>query len=589
MKYLISIWLLILFAFTIRLPVIHVKNTDDWQKPVYNYLPITDGVLTYFFTPATLWVNGATGNDITGTGTFNAPFATINGAFTYFHANTTLSPVTVNVFAGVYNNQTTGISWTENTADSLRSLSFFSYGGPVYITGGATLPDTAWHAPTDTTVTDRIQAGALSHVWVMNLPAQGITNYGNLRATDNNLQPNSTSSMELFINRVPYGLARWPNAHGNYSSIDSVLPIGPIGNASGVVGSFDPSYSYSGQFPTNRPATWRSHKSSANGGTGFLSYNDYLYRGTCGLQYTSDNGKIDSIDPVHDSIWLGTYPAHGFHSTGTTGSQINPLLLGFYYYNIPEELDTELEYWLGSAKGNLYVYCDSSILTSLAQVSLLGGTYPTNIPLLTITNGANISFNGVYFECSRGQGVNLTKCDNILFNQSSVANMGGIGVVVNSSSTSGCRKIVFNYVTFTGMGQGAIDLNGLGLAGDARTTLLSQGSVLRNCLFIDWSRNYRAGSIGATLLGVGDTVSNCEFSDDPAGAIDFQGNNHYISYNRFQRLQYKFADQGAIYTDRDPSSTGTIIYGNFFDSITNVGHNGEVSAIYIDDQSGGMT
>lgn len=588
MKYLLIIIVLIsLYSFAKREPLIPKTEVGDEVGVFTLPMPITSNGITWFTTPAILWVNGNTGSDITGTGTFNLPFATMTGAFNYFHAHTTLSPVTVYVFTGSYNNTVAGISWTENTTDSLRSISFNSYGGPVYITGGVALADSGFHRPTDTTAINRIQSSALNNIWVINLPNQGITNYGVWQPTDNGAHLNLQSAMEVFFNRQALHLACWPNQHGNYYNIDSVMPIGPIGNFTGIAGVKDPSFYYGSVFPTNRPALmhWRVKKSTNN----TMSWTNVFYRGTCGFQYTSENGALDSLDYGKDSVWIGSYPIHGFYATGTTGvSQVNPLTLGFQFSNLPEEMDTTGEMWLDSAKGNLYIYSPDSttLFNAYIQVSLLGGS--SNIPLLTLTTCANMSFNGIYFECSRGQGLNLTKCDNISVINGSITNMGGIGVVMNSSATSGCRNIVFTNDNFANMGQGCAQANGLGLSGNARTTLLPAGAVFRNCVLANWCRNYRT-AIGLILTGVGDSIVNCNITDAPAIAIDFQGNNHYIGYDRIQRVAWKYSDQGAIYTDRDPSSTGNIIYGCFLDSITNVGHNGEVSAIYFDDQASGNT
>ena len=560
--------------------------TTDYNKVTWS--PWGIGAVMYVAPPPpadTLYV-ATSGNDA-NTGTYASPFATILGAQTYFHAHTALNPVIVMVQAGTY--QTTGMVITENTADSNRSILDSAYGGPVYITGGVTLQDTAFHLISDTSMSNRLSPAARSHVFVINLTAQGVTDFGRLQVTDNNQQPNRTSSMEVFYNKQPYHLACWPNSTGRYWDDDSVLKIGPVGR--GLPGTgHDANFSYAGMYPAgfaNRPAGWKK----ATGTFGANSWASWWLRGTLAYNYTSDNGPIDSINTTLDSIYLGFRPQNSIYASSTTGvSLVNGSLLGHYFYNVFEELDTAGEWYLDSANANLYIYADSSIYSSLIQVSTTGGTYPTNTPLLGINTAANMRFSGINFECTRGQAINLAKSHNITFNNCNIRNFGGIGVVCQHTSSAGCQNINFNGGSVSGGGQGCIDLDGAGTVGTFRTTLTPGSSTIRNMNMYNWSRNYRAGSIGIQLTGVGDTIENCALHDDPDLAINFIGNNHYIANNKIKRVCWHYGDQGAIYTGRDPSSTGTIIHNNLFDSICNPGHAGaSISAVYIDDQSGGIT
>jgi hypothetical protein len=70
--------------------------------------------------------------------------------------------------------------------------------------------------------------------------------------------------------------------------------------------------------------------------------------------------------------------------------------------------------------------------------------------------------------------------------------------------------------------------------------------------------------------------------------IYFQGNDHLIEYNLFERACNDSDDMGVIYSGRDPSARGTVIRYNCFSDIFPSNHNISVCGIYIDDGSGGM-
>lgn len=89
------------------------------------------------------------------------------------------------------------------------------------------------------------------------------------------------------------------------------------------------------------------------------------------------------------------------------------------------------------------------------------------------------------------------------------------------------------------------------------------------------------------LGGVGNTIKNCFIHDSQGQAIMYWGNNHDISYNKIQDVVQEINDQGAVYTGRDRSSTGTRIHNNLFENLVSP-RGYMVAAVYIDDGSGGI-
>ena len=80
--------------------------------------------------------------------------------------------------------------------------------GTVVFYGGRRLRD--FRPVTDPAVLKRLPDEARGKVWQCDLKALGITDYGHLKVRGF-AQPPSPPTLELYVDRVPMTLSRWPN------------------------------------------------------------------------------------------------------------------------------------------------------------------------------------------------------------------------------------------------------------------------------------------------------------------------------------------------------------------------------------------
>ena len=192
--------------------------------------------------------------------------------------------------------------------------------------------------------------------------------------------------------------------------------------------------------------------------------------------------------------------------------------------------------------------------------------------MFSISNCHNIKFIGLQIHCTRGIIFDINSSSNIAIQNCTLSNCGLQAIKV----TQGLKIAILNcLISNTGA-------EGIVMTGGDRRQLTSSNNLISNTEIYNFSRLYRSYAPGISLDGVGNKIENCYIHDAPDQAIIFQGNNHLIHNNHIQNVCSGFSDMGAVYTGRDPSSTGTIIQNNFFDNVLNK-NSTLVAAIYIDD------
>jgi hypothetical protein len=126
------------------------------------------------------------------------------------------------------------------------------------------------------------------------------------------------------------------------------------------------------------------------------------------------------------------------------------------------------------------------------------------------------------------------------------------------------------------------------LRGGDRTTLESSGHVVEDCRIARPSQRLLTPATAIRLVGVGHLVRGNLIEDAPHSAIYFDGNNHIIEANWFERICLEVDDAGAIYAGRDWTARGTVIRNNVFTQIHAAQKNGTAVAVYLDDMLSGI-
>jgi hypothetical protein len=492
------------------------------------------------------------GND-NNAGTLAAPFQTLEKARQAAMQTKGKATVAVYFRRGEYYFQRM-FSLTNKNWDSTKTLLISNYQGEaVSFTGGMQLDNSKISPVKDPAILQRLKPEARNHVFVTSLADQGITDVGIMRSAGFGHDKLSSQS-ELFINGQPAVLARAPNS--------GKLKVGAVDAPGGLVRSHDSS-SKGAIFHFNYPraAKWQ------NDGTKNIWVSGYFNVG-----WSDETVPVASVGD--STIQLAAPTVYGVLSSikGPNNLERDKLAIrGFYFFNILDELDTTGEYFIDQDRKLLYFWLDSKVAGSSTYLSILED------PIILITNGSNISFEGISFEYARGAGVVVRNSTNISFRHDNFSNLGMAGIV-----TSNCQGSLVDRCKFLNLGSSGVIVDG----GD-RVNLVAANNVVVNSEFDHTGRLFRSFNPSVTIDGVGNTVTHCYFHDLAGQAITYQGNNHIITDNYIRDACKEFSDVGAVATGRDPASTGTLIGNNFFENVTG-GPDLIVNAIYIDDGSGGI-
>ena len=170
----------------------------------------------------------------------------------------------------------------------------------------------------------------------------GVTDFGTLKNVGF-ARPYTTAGLELFINKVPYQLAKYPNI--------GRIPMGDIIDP----GSFPSDGDFSNRggkftYDDNRLSKWKFSKD--------IWISGYFNKG-----WAEDAIQINEIDTIHKTITT-TQPHHYGFGNGAEWKQ-------WYAFNVLEEIDMEGEYYLNKETGVLYFYSDLENLIVTIEVSIL--------------------------------------------------------------------------------------------------------------------------------------------------------------------------------------------------------------------------
>ncbi len=250
----------------------------------------------------------------------------------------------------------------------------------------------------------------------------------------------------------------------------------------------------------------------------------------------------------------------------------------FYAFDILEEIDTPGEYYIDRTTGMLYLYPPSGVDLDEARVSIT----TTTSPLLWFTGSAsNIVFEGIKFKNTRGRFIYTEGTNsNIKFIDCTFENSGDKVAQLGDNS----RNIVFDGCTFKHVNGGVL------LKSGTLSTLERGNSVVKNCLFEDFSRITTTYNPAVTLGGVGNIVSHNTIKNAPHAAILIEGAvDNVIEYNDISDVLRESDDMSAIYTGRTWISRGNKIRYNYIHDIkSTITNRVGIFGVYLDDLYSGM-
>ena len=471
-------------------------------------------------------------------GTEDAPFATIEKArdtIRELAASDGLpgGGITVYIHGGRYPVSET-IEFTEaDSGTAACPITYKAYGdGEVYIDGGVTLPAGKFTAADDAMLSRVIDPGAKANLMVYDMKAEGI-DYSEVvhKGTHSAVLPDC----RLYIDGERQWLGRYPNN----------------AKKNGYV-YFEDIEGQTYKDSAGRIKNWSEQ-----------SIGEAKMYGMFPLDWIASSATIASYDRESERV---TYDL-------TSVYVLDASPMGrYFYYNVPEEIDTPGEYCIDRDTGKLYIYMhdgyeNKNISYALCKTALVR------------VNADYYTFDGLTFENSVDNIINIGG-DNITVRNCIVRSAGATAVNV-----SGCSVFTLENNEIYSIGKSCVvnDKNG-----DPLKLITSRNVIYNNNFhhFAELDRIYNnAVSINSTYNdGCGYLVSHNEMWYGPHQAIGMNGPDITIEYNYIHDVCYESSDAGAIYSfGCGWGSGGLSIHDNIFENVINNSDvPGSPIAIYMD-------
>lgn len=538
-------------------------------------------ILFSFSTRPTQLFVASNGSDINGTGTIGQPFASPERAREEIRRLKKDGKIDkgfhVNFREGTYYRVSTFLLNEQDSGTVESPIIYAAYKNEkVVIHGGIRIPLEKKNNSIAPEILSRFQVAVQDKIVEIDLKEIGISDYGKMRPVGF-ARSFGPSWAELFVNGIPYRLARWPN--------DSTQIMGKVIDGGSVPRDGD--YSDRGgvfSFDTDRPLSWQSHRD--------IWISGYFRRG-----WAEDAVELAEINTTNKLFKTKQASVYGFES----GHKFSR----WYVYNILEEVDEPGEYYLDRKNSKLYFYPSDEVRS--IELSMM------EKPLVSIIGASNVQFKGINFECSRGMGVYMERTQNNLISDCTFKNLGIVGVCIgkgiypfkelrHEGTGEAASEIIGSYLQHiyedpvfnrdAGRNNGVVNCTifntgagGIHLSGGDRLTLEPGNNYVENCTIHDFNRIEKSYRAGIDISGVGNRISNCELYNAPSMAILMRGNDHLFEYNEIHHVCQEVHDQGALYYGRDPSERGHVVRYNFFHHLNTI-H--ATTAVYHDDGACGM-
>lgn len=469
------------------------------------------------------------GND-SNSGTQVAPFATISHARDVIRllkstSELPIGGITIWLRAGYYNQSSTLIFTSLDSGTASSPITYSAYPKErAYITGAVALPSSAFElVGSSSSVWSRLDPSAQGNVYCCNLPSNGITNYGTIKA--GGFELSVIAPLELFCNGDPMTLARWPNAN---------QPLALI-----MTGPSNTQFTYTG----SRPTRWSQAQNIWMHGLWDTNWADFQL-------------NVASINTTTKTITLS-----GAAPNGISAGQ------SYYAYNLLEEIDEPGEYYLDRATGFLYIWPNGTLPSAAFQVSVLEDC------LIQLNATEYITLRNITLEATRGPILQIVAGNNNLVVGCLLRNCGQYAAKVTGS--------------YNGLDQCEIadsGEDGVILGGGSRSTLIAGNNFITNSRLhragrISWAYHPAVGLSG----GCGNIVKNNLIDELPHAAVLISGNNHSIENNEISRVCQLTSDAGAIYSGRDWGYRGIVISNNYIHHIQGCLFGLNMHGVYLDD------
>ncbi len=393
----------------------------------------------------------------------------------------------------------------------------------------------------DPDILARLPEEARGEVYQCDLKERGITNYGRLAVRGMGQRP-SPPTLELYFDRKPMTLARWPNE--GFVGIGRLIEPGQRGVKPSVF-----------EYLSDRHERW-------------VDAEDAWLFGYFKWLWADSTIKIGSIDPEKKT--LTTAEAYDYRGGMATTQGII-----YYAFNLLEEIDMPGEWYLDRNTGILYFWPPSDPDKATIEIGML------STRMLALSQTSYIRIEGLTFDLGRYNGITVVDSDHCLIAGSTVERFAGNGITILGGSDNG----IF------GCDIGIIGRRATEVIGGDRKTLTPGNHFVENNRIHDFGRIDRTYTPAVQLEGVGNRVSHNLFYNSPSSVMRIEGNDHIIEYNETHSAVQESDDQGAMELFYNPTYRGVVFRYNYFHDNGKTGTEKAVhgqAAIRLDDAISGV-
>lgn len=341
----------------------------------------------------------------------------------------------------------------------------------------------------------------------------------------------------LYLDGEPQTLARWPN--GEWATFTNTVDQGLSGPGAFV-------------FEGDRAKRWNVEKGLWL--TGYWKHD-----------WADAYLRVKSFDSVSNVVRFA-----GRSPFGIGGQTWGGKARRFYAVNLLEELDAPGEWFLDREKNLLYFKPVPGKEGKELVLASFDGT------LFKMLAGAeNVKIENLNFEFSHSAtpAIEIERGKNIKIENCTFSCLAGMAIKAYGTS------IEIADGKFRNIGGTVIRIDG----GD-RKLLRPARNLIKNCDIGFYGRFKQTFQPAVGIYGCGSAMRNCFVHDGPYIAVWYYGNDHLIADNEFTRVVLEAGDSAALYSGRDASSWGNVVFGNL---IHDLGMNSELSAfrmgVYLDD------
>lgn len=485
-----------------------------------------------------------TGNDLTGTGTIDNPFATLLKAKT--HVNTikasSSNGVTIWVRGGTYSMPTTfSISSTDGGSTG-KPIIYRAYTNEnVILSGAKSVNPASWsnYSGNTSRLNPAVSASQIKECTLLNL-GMAVTGLVPDCINDvNNGFYQFTNLPGVYWNGSRQDLARFPNDFPNYMEVKTVVNGGSASTPSVFQYKSTASELYDSKMNliSGREAAWAA-----------AIPNGVFLKGYWRVNWQITTLKVTAIDAVAKTITMSPGVTIGNKYNLPLGSGHEP----YYVVNLLEEIDQPGEWCIDALDNKMYYYAPDVITNSNLTLS------DNKNPLFNINGASEVQFIRLEVANNLGNAFKMTNCTNVKVTGCIIRDIEYDAVVINGGS--GCGVLSSNLYD---IGASGVLMGAAGAAGSPSNHFVT------NCHIYNFGylNNIYAASINLAYKDIalfGAKANNNLIHDCPHAGVLHGGSNNLFEYNDVFRTSKCSDDMGAFYCFTAPNANGgNILRYNF--------------------------